>query len=138
MQHSRFSTNRSALRAASTTAGWTSDSGSAMLSRWATLRPSIVSPARATVTDTGLFDLDARSLDLVDGVVAVTRVEFHGSDAFQEDDSVEPLGRTVQRGLLHAVVGGQAQDDQPFDPPGPEDRFQAGSLHGPSAAIANG
>src|SRR6266508_1048523 len=49
MQHSRLRTKKSALPAASTTSGATSDSGGPAESASATLRPSIVSPASATV-----------------------------------------------------------------------------------------
>jgi len=53
MQHSRLSTTRSAARIASTTAGATSAAGGSSAKALATARPSIVSPASATVAVIG-------------------------------------------------------------------------------------
>src|SRR5919197_6717123 len=52
MQHSRFSTNASALAMSSTTSGATSGVRGSAASASATPRPSIVSPARASVAPT--------------------------------------------------------------------------------------
>src|SRR2546430_17656473 len=80
---------------------------------------------------TGLHDLVQRSL-------LVLRLEVHRPHAFQQHDRVESLSLRIQGGLLHAVVGGEPQDDQPFDAVVAEDRLEAGALGLTALRVAAG
>src|SRR3954452_5142846 len=69
--------------------------------------PIIASPSRNRAA---ARDLDARVLHLFDGSPHVAGMELHTAAAVLDDVRGEAEGGGVERGELHAVVGGQAED----------------------------
>jgi hypothetical protein len=80
MQHSRLSTKRSASRTASTTRASTSDSAASRLIALATLRPSIVSPARASLS----WDTSAHEQYVAAGVCSHSLVDVPPEQPIEE------------------------------------------------------
>jgi hypothetical protein len=63
---------------------------------------------------------------LVDRPVAVTRGEVNGPHCVDQDAGFEAESGSIERRRLHAVIGGEAADDDPADVAPAEEAFELG------------
>ena len=86
-------------------------------------------PARRTRPDHAIGRLERRTpavAQLVEGPVAVARLEVDGGDGVGRDGRPEAEPERVERGRLDAVVGRQADDDDRLDAAVAEDVLELG------------
>ena len=66
----------------------------------------------------------AGPLHLGEGALAVAGRDLHGPDAVDQDVSLIAQRERVEDGRPHAVVGGEAPDDDPPDPVAPQEAVE--------------